>query len=92
MKSIKEFAFKEVLVSFIEDKTAQFTNSSSNNGKEIVEVEILAIGEGTSKFYKAGDRVLVHKEMLIERKHKYFYPNEMMLDNEQQIICRISCQ
>lgn len=89
MKTTKQFGFKEILLKYTENKDAQFTNTSANNGKEIVEAEIVAVGEGTSGFYKAEDKVLVHKEMLIERKHKYFAQDERMLDNEQQIICRV---
>lgn len=85
----KRFGFTEVLLKYVEDKDATFTSSSTNNSNIIVECEILARGAGTSGFYKVGDKILVHKEMLIERKHKYFSQEERMLDNEKQIICAV---
>ena len=88
MKNTKEFGYREVLLEYIEDKDAQFTKSNSVDEKELVEAKILAIGAEV-EFFKVGDKVLLHKEIFIKRKHKSFLPNEVMIDNYRQIICRL---
>lgn len=88
----KEFGFKEVLLRYQENKDAEFTQNSNKEKESIVEVEILALGKDSKGFYNIGDKVLIHKGSLIERKHKYFSSDERMIDNEMQIICRVKEQ